>query len=104
MEYFVLELMSSCFILTHKALSPEMSAALLRVFGLLLQGLCSNPDTSIANNITAPASSSPVWAGWLYSDEHVKRAVAWMEAIIDGHFATIALNVSFLCLNISFMR
>eukprot|EP00597_Dinobryon_sp_UTEXLB2267_P006192 CAMPEP_0170067168 /NCGR_PEP_ID=MMETSP0019_2-20121128/6620_1 /TAXON_ID=98059 /ORGANISM="Dinobryon sp., Strain UTEXLB2267" /LENGTH=641 /DNA_ID=CAMNT_0010274497 /DNA_START=501 /DNA_END=2426 /DNA_ORIENTATION=- len=77
----------------RQALSPEMSAALLRVFGLLLQGLCVNPDHNGADHSPAPATSSPVWAGWLYSDEHVKRAVAWMEAIIDGHFATIALNV-----------
>jgi hypothetical protein len=64
------------------ALSPEMAATLLRIFASMLGGLCSK-DVSAAIS----------WSRWVVLDEHVKRAVSWMEAILDGHFSAIALNV-----------
>ena len=64
------------------ALSPEMAASLLRIFASILGGLCSDD-----------AAAAISWSRWIVLDEHVKRAVSWMEAILDGHFSAIALNV-----------
>eukprot|EP01035_Chromulina_nebulosa_P020500 gene20500-26594_t len=64
------------------ALSPEMAASFLRILASILGGLCSED-----------AAAAISWSRWIVLDEHIKRAVSWMEAILDGHFSAIALNV-----------
>ena len=78
------------------ALSPEMAASFLRILASILGGLCSEDATAAIS-----------WSRWIVLDEHIKRAVSWMEAILDGHFSAIALNVCrvfIICIVQSFLE
>ena len=70
----------------REALSAEMAVTVLRILALLLRGLCSK-DAAISD------SWDCMWGKWQVLDHHIKRAVGWMEAIIDGHFSALAMNV-----------
>ncbi len=68
-----------------RLLSPSTCALLLRVFAYTLRGL-----TSLVND--DGVSTVHLSAG--LGDEQIKRAISWMEALLDGHFSATALQAS----------
>lgn len=69
-----------------RALSPSTCAVLLRVFALALRGL------SARTNDTAAGSHSQDLGR--FGDDQIRRAVTWMEALLDAHFSATALQAA----------
>jgi hypothetical protein len=71
-------------------LLPLSGAVLvLRVVTLLMRGLCHS--SSSFPSATTPAGASQSMSTNL-PDEQIKRAITWIEAVLDGHFSAMALH------------
>ncbi len=69
-----------------RALVPATAAALiLRTMVMFLQGLCADIDGTIALTDAGVVART---------DEQVKRAATWAEALLDAHFSAMALNAN----------
>jgi hypothetical protein len=67
-----------------RILSPSTCAILLRVFAYTVRGLSSAVDDSDLIKVQLGR----------FGDEQLKRAVTWMEALLDAHFSATALQAS----------
>jgi hypothetical protein len=63
------------------AVSPSTAALLLRIFVHLLRGLCA----------IVYRKDSAIHLGML-GDREITRACGWVEALLDAHFSSLALN------------
>ena len=63
----------------RQLLSPKLTVTFLRIFLNTLLGLCS------------PSESLNTQLGVL-TDKHIKNAISWIEAFLDGNFSAIAMQ------------
>ena len=66
-----------------RSFSPSMCALFLRLFAHTLRGL----------SVPVNESQQLVHLG-AFGDDQVKRAITWIEALLDGNFSAIALHAS----------
>lgn len=69
-----------------RALSPSTCTALLRVFAYTLRGLSTR-----TNDTTAACNTQNLGR---FGDDQIRRAVTWMEALLDAHFSATAMQAA----------
>jgi hypothetical protein len=73
-------------------LSQQATCLLLRVFVHMLTGLCS-PAYEQGQGVGQGLGQVHLSRG--FRDIHVRRAITWAEALLDAHFASTALMVTY---------
>lgn len=71
-----------------RILPLHCAVLLLRLVTHFMHGLCAPADQCSVQALAVEGMSTAV----AVTDEHMKRAAVWVEAVLDGHFSALALH------------
>lgn len=75
-----------------RALPLPCAVLLLQVVTHFVRGLCSGASDSEDATTTPVLDTRKVHLHAYVTDEEIKRAATWAEALLDGHFSALALH------------
>jgi len=74
-----------------RVLPLPCAVLLLQVVTHFVRGLCGGPDSDEVS-VTPVVDTGKVHLHAYVTDEEIKRAATWAEALLDGHFSALALH------------